>query len=75
MSHMIERLDAIEEKYNKLQEELTKPEVLNDFNKTKDISKKISDMEEVVSVYKKYKNLLGQIICKQGKICFKKQQK
>ena len=58
---MIERLDAIMDKYNTLQEELTHEDVLNDFNKTKDISKKISDMEEVVSVYKKYKNLLGQI--------------
>ncbi len=58
---MIERLDVMLKKYNALQEELTKEEVLTDFNKTKDISKKISDMEEVVGVYKKYKNLLQQI--------------
>ena len=58
---MIDRLEAIEAKYEELEKELTTPEVLNDFNKTKDISKKMSDMEEVVTVFKKYKKLLQDI--------------
>ena len=58
---MIERLEAIEEKYEELEKELTTPEVLNDFKRTKDISKKISDMEEVVTTFKKYKKLLQDI--------------
>ncbi len=58
---MIERLEVIEKKYDDLQRKLTTPEVLNDFNKTKEISKKISEIEEVVSVFKKYKKLLENI--------------
>ena len=36
---MIERLEATLEKYNYLQEELTKPEILSDIKKTREYSK------------------------------------
>ncbi len=55
MLPMFERLQAIEEKYNELQDLLTKPEVMNDFNKLKDISKEARDLEEVVKKYDEYK--------------------
>ncbi len=53
---MFERLDNIVAKYNELKEELTKPEVLNDYNKLKILSKEQSDLEEVVNKYDEYKN-------------------
>ncbi len=53
---MFNRLDAIVEKYNELKEELVKPEILNDFNKLKQLSKEHSDLEETVITYEKYKN-------------------
>ena len=37
---MIERLEATLEKYNHLQEELTKPEVLSDIKRLENIQKK-----------------------------------
>ena len=52
---MIERLEATLEKYNTLQEQLTKPEVLSDIKKTKEYSKEMSELEDIVNCYKKYK--------------------
>lgn len=52
---MIERLNAITEKYNELQIELTKPEIISDYNKLKTLSKESSDLEETVKKYQEYK--------------------
>ena len=52
---MFNRLDAIEEKYNELTKDLSNPEILNDFNKVKELSKEQSDLEETVKTYQKYK--------------------
>ncbi len=58
---MIERLEATLAKYNELQQELTKPEVLNDIKKTKDYSKQLAELEDIVTCYKKYKRVLENI--------------
>ena len=58
---MLEHLKAIEDKYNNLSEELTKPEVLGDIKKTTEISKEMRDMEDVVNCYRKYKKVLQEI--------------
>lgn len=58
---MIEHLDSILEKYNKLENELTKPEVLSDVKKTREYSKEMSSMSDVVACYKKYKKVLTDI--------------
>ena len=58
---MIERLNAIEERYNKLQEELANPDIYNDMEKMKTISKEASDLEETVHTYDRYKTVLKNI--------------
>ena len=58
---MIERLEATLEKYNQLEEELTKPEVLSDIKKTREYSKEMSQLEDIVVCYKKYKKVLEDI--------------
>ena len=58
---MIERLEATLEKYNHLQEELAKPEVLSNINLTRQYSKEMSDLEDIVTCYKKYKKVLEGI--------------
>ena len=55
---MFERLDNIEKKYNELREELTKEEVLNDYNKLKELSKEQRDLEDTVNLYNDYKDTL-----------------
>ena len=58
---MIERLEATLAKYQELETELTKPEVLSDINKTRKYSKELSDLEDIVNCYKKYKKVLEGI--------------
>ena len=58
---MIERLEATLAKYQELETELTKPEVLSDINKTRKYSKELSDLEDIVNCYKKYKKVLNDI--------------
>ena len=58
---MIERLDKILERYNFLETELTKQEVLSDVNKTKEYSKELANLEELIACYKKYKKVLNDI--------------
>ena len=58
---MIERLEATLDRYNYLENELTKPEVLSDMKKTKEYSKEMASLEEVVNCYKKYKKILEGI--------------
>ena len=58
---MIERLEATLKKYQELEQELTKPEVLSDINKTRKYSKEMSNLEDIVNCYKKYKKVLNDI--------------
>ena len=58
---MIERLEATEKKYMDLQQELMSEEVLKDINKTRELSKEMSDLEETVNVYREYKKVLKAI--------------
>ena len=58
---MIERLDKILERYNFLETELTKQEVLSDVNKTKEYSKELANLEELIACYKQYKKVLNDI--------------
>ena len=45
---MIDRLNIIVSRYNEIQEELLKPEILGDYSKMKTLSKEKSDLEEIV---------------------------
>ena len=58
---MIERLEATEKKYMDLQKELMSEEVLKDINKTRELSKEMSELEEVVTVYRGYKKVIDAI--------------
>ena len=58
---MFERLDNIVNKYEELKIELTNPEVLNDYNKLKNLSKEQSDLEEIVNKYNEYKEASKQL--------------
>lgn len=58
---MIERLENIEKKYDELTKELTKEETLKNVSLLTELSKKQSSLEETVSLYRKYKNVLKNI--------------
>ncbi len=58
---MIERLEAIKDKYEELTKQLTDPEVLNDYNQLKKLSKEQKNLEETYNKYLEYKNVLSNI--------------
>lgn len=58
---MIDRLENIEKKYEELTKELTKPETLQNVNLLTELSKKQSNLEETVSLYRTYKQVLKNI--------------
>ncbi len=58
---MIERLNLIEERYEEINKMLMDPSVLSDINKSRELSKEVSNIEETVVVYRKYKDVLEGI--------------
>lgn len=58
---MIERLEAIEERYEKLTTGLADPEVINNPNKLREYSKEQSDLQETVQKYRQYKDVSSQL--------------
>ncbi len=58
---MLDKLEAIHERYIYLEEQLSDPSVTSDMDKFKKISKEYKDLKEVVDVYHAYKELLGNI--------------
>ncbi|ARW08658.1 peptide chain release factor 1 [Bacillus atrophaeus] len=58
---MLDRLKSIEERYEKLNELLSDPEVVNDPNKLREYSKEQSDISETVEVYRRYKDASEQL--------------
>ena len=58
---MIERLELLEKRYNEINEELLKPEILSDFSKQKKLSKEKGSIEEAVIKYGEYKALNEEI--------------
>ncbi len=58
---MFERLDAIENKYIALNEELLKPETLSNLDRTRELSKEMSELSETVEKYKEYKQVKSNL--------------
>ncbi len=58
---MFERLDAISQKYEELTKSLSSPEVLEDYNKLKKLSKEQKDLEETYLKYKEYQKTISNI--------------
>lgn len=58
---MIDRLKAMEERYQQLNEYLADPEVANDPDKLRDYSKEQSDLQETVQTYREYQEAGQQL--------------
>ncbi len=58
---MFEEVSVLEEKYVQLLEQLTLPEVFNDFARYSQISKEVAKIEPTVNAYRKYQKLLNDI--------------
>ncbi|MCI0765269.1 peptide chain release factor 1 [Bacillus sp. TL12] len=58
---MLDRLQAVEDRYEKLNELLSDPEIISDSNKLREYSKEQSDIQETVEVYREYKDVREQL--------------
>ncbi|MBR9921460.1 MAG: peptide chain release factor 1 [Bacteroidetes bacterium] len=58
---LLDKLEAIYDRYKYLQEQMTDPEVISDMDRYTSISKEYKDLEEVVEAYLEYKNILDNI--------------
>jgi len=58
---MFERLQALEDRYEKLNQLLSDPEVINDPKRLRDYSKESSDLSETVQTYRDYKATVKEL--------------
>ena len=58
---MIERLENIEKKYNELNEELMKPEVISNVKETLRITKEQALLKDAYNIYQEYKEVINGI--------------
>lgn len=58
---MFDRLQAVEDRYERLNELLSDPEVVNDSKKLREYSKEQSDIQETVMTYREYKEVKEQL--------------
>lgn len=58
---MFDRLQAVEDRYDRLNELLSDPDIVSDTNKLREYSKEQSDLQETVEAYREYKDLKAQM--------------
>ena len=58
---MLERLKAIEERYNQINEELMNPETISNVKKTLELTKEQASLKEAYEAYQEYKKVLEGI--------------
>ncbi len=61
MNDLLDKLKNFEEKYNKLIEKLSSPEVMSNPEKIKEFGKKVSDLEEIVDLAKQYRKVIASL--------------
>lgn len=61
MNDVFDRLEAVEARYEKLNELLSDPDIVNDTSKLRDYSKEQSDIQETVEAYREYKEVKEQL--------------
>ncbi|ANU27464.1 peptide chain release factor 1 [Planococcus versutus] len=58
---MFDRLQSVEDRYDRLNELLSDPDIISDTNKLREYSKEQSDLQETVTAYREYKELTTQL--------------
>ncbi len=58
---VFDRLQSLEDRYNRLNELLSDPDVISDSKKLREFSKEQSDLEETVLAYREYKDVSEQL--------------
>ncbi|MCY7351209.1 MAG: PCRF domain-containing protein, partial [Cytophagaceae bacterium] len=56
---MIDKLEAIRERFNEVSQQISQPEIVSDIRKFTALSKEYKELERVVVQYRAYENLLA----------------
>ncbi len=59
---MLEKLGQIEERYNELTQLMAKPDVAKDHQRVAELAKERSDLEDVVTVFRKFKAVSDELV-------------
>ncbi|MGM9988824.1 MAG: peptide chain release factor 1 [Bacillaceae bacterium] len=58
---MLDKLQAVEDRYDKLTEFLSDPDIISDTKKLREYSKEQSDLQETVDVFREYKGAVSEL--------------
>jgi len=58
---MLEKLEAIQDRFFYLEEQLSDPQVISDMKRFAKTNKEYKGLQEIIDVYRRYKNLMGNI--------------
>ncbi|MGE4546657.1 MAG: PCRF domain-containing protein, partial [Desulfurella sp.] len=58
---MIDKLEALEKKYNEIQEQMSSQEVLNNYERLRTLNEELKKIAPVVEKYRLYKSIQNQI--------------
>lgn len=61
VKYVLEKLQSLEARYDKLNELLSDPEVINDTKKLREYSKEQADLSDIIQVYREYKDVSSQL--------------
>lgn len=61
VKNVLEKLQSLEARYDKLNELLSDPEVISDTTKLREYSKEQSDLTDIIQVYREYKEVSDQL--------------
>ncbi len=63
---LIEKLDSLEDKHKKIQQDLSDPAIMKDINKFKELSREEKELSQNLEYYNRYKIILQQINDNEG---------
>src|SRR5688572_30097793 len=58
---MLDKLEAIKDRFEDVSQQLIQPDAMSDMKKYKALNKEYKDLEKIVIEYRKYQNLLSNI--------------
>lgn len=58
---MLDKLEAIKERFEEVSQLIIQPDVASDMKKFKSLNKEYKDLDKIVTEYKKYQSLLSNI--------------
>ena len=63
---MIKKLEELKDRFEEVEQLLVQPDTISDMKRYSQLNKEYKDLEKIISVYNRYKNVLGNIDSSKG---------